>query len=234
MSDFTENSNMCACDNTVSEKTCLNENNRSSVSPVNDTDVVLEQFPSNPEFKNIGNDILNLDISAWTSIYIPVIPPNLHLSNHNGVTNKFHPKYLKTFIEHNLNLGKVKRIDFVDRNIDSSPITVKGAFVHFDHWYDSNESKYLRHMLDTKQKYKGKGYVYNDKLCTFYTRDETGATHSAYLTYKINYKPIEEADYDVNVHQLKAVIKRFEQDKVESDRKINELMARIEELENKK
>ena len=75
-------------------------------------------------------------------------------------------------------------------------------------------------------------YQYNDKLCTFYTRDESGATHSAYLMVKINHKPIEEADYDVNVHQLKAVIKKFEQEKIESDKKIEELTARIRELEN--
>ena len=50
---------------------------------------------------------------------------------------------------------------------------------------------------------------------------------------KINHKPIEEAEYDVNVHQLKAVIKKFEQEKIESDNKIEELTARIKELENK-
>ena len=47
---------------------------------------------------------------------------------------------------------------------------------------------------------------------------------------KINYKPIEEADYDVNVHQLKAVIKRFEQEKIESEQQIEDLQKINDEL----
>jgi hypothetical protein len=200
---------------------------------VQDIDMVKEQFPANPMFAGLANEKLEISDTEWTSIYIPVIPSTLHLSNQNGVTNKFYPKYLKSFLENNLNLGKIKRIDFVDRNIETSPVPVKGAFVHFDYWFDSNEAKYLRHILNTKQKFRQMGYQYNDKLCTFYTRDESGATHSAYLMVKINHKPIEEAEYDVNVHQLKAVIKKFEQEKIESVNKIEELTARIKELENK-
>ena len=113
----------------------------------------------------------------------------------------------------------------------SSTVTVKGAFIHFEYWYNSNEAKYLRHILDTKQKYRQMGYQYNDKMCSFYTRDESGATHPAYLMMKINYKPIEEADYDVNVHQLKAVIKRFEQEKIESEQQIEDLQQVLGELE---
>jgi len=198
-----------------------------------DMEIVKEQFPPNPSYLGLANEKLEIPENEWTSIYIPVIPTNLHLSNHNNNTNKFYPKYLKNFLENNLNLGKIKRIDFVDRNIETSPVTVKGAFVHFDYWYDSNESKYMRHILNTRHKYRQMGYQYNDKLCTFYTRDETGATHSAYMMFKINHKPIEDAGYDVNVHQLKAVIKKFEQEKVESDKKIEELMNRINDLENK-
>ncbi len=227
MASFDNETNMnCACDNT-NGSVCEQK------SMVQDIDMVKEQFPANPSFTGLANEKLEISDTEWTSIYIPVIPANLHLSNHDGVTNKFYPKYLKSFLENNLNLGKIKRIDFVDRNIETSPVTVKGAFVHFDYWFDSNEAKYLRHILNTKQKHRQMGYQYNDKLCTFYTRDESGATHSAYLMVKINHKPIEEADYDVNVHQLKAVIKKFEQEKIESDKKIEELTARIRELENK-
>ena len=198
-----------------------------------DMEIVKEQFPPNPSFLGLANEKLEIPEKEWTSIYIPVIPTNLHLSNHNNTTNKFYPKYLKNFLENNLNLGKIKRIDFVDRNIENSPVTVKGAFVHFDYWYDSNESKYMRHILNTKQKYRQMGYQYNDKLCTFYTRDETGSTHSAYMMFKINHKPIEDAEYDVNVHQLKAVIKKFEQEKVESDKKIMDLQKVNSELNDR-
>tara|TARA_B110000967_G_C18901423_1_gene575602 strand:- start:396 stop:1058 length:663 start_codon:yes stop_codon:yes gene_type:complete len=194
-------------------------------------DHILENFPRNPEFKGVGNDRLDLTgLSQWTSIYIPVVPTNLHLSNQDNVTNRFYPKNLKTFIENNLNLGKVKRVDFVDRNIETSSVTVKGAFIHFEYWYDSDESKYVRHILDTKQKYRQMGYQYNDKMCSFYTRDSSGATHPAYLMMKINHKPIEEVDYDVNVHQLKAVINRFEQEKIVSDNTITDLNNTISEL----
>ena len=203
----------------------------SSVAPHVEIDHILENFPRNPEFKGLGNNQLDTNnLNTWTSIYIPVVPANLHLSNHKNETNRFYPKNLKTFIENNLNLGKVKRVDFVDRDIESSTVTVKGAFIHFDYWYDSNEAKYLRHILDTKQKHRQMGYQYNDQMCSFYTRDETGATHPAYLMMKINHKPIEEVDYDVNVHQLKAVIKRFEQDKVESEQIITDLRKEIAEL----
>jgi hypothetical protein len=210
----------------------INESEMSSaVTPsYTEVDHILENFPRNPEFKGLGNDQIETGLNTWSSIYIPVIPGNLHLSNHNDETNRFYPKNLKTFIENNLNLGKVKRVDFVDRNIDSSTVTVKGAFIHFEYWYNSNEAKYLRHILDTKQKYRQMGYQYNDKMCSFYTRDESGATHPAYLMMKINYKPIEEADYDVNVHQLKAVIKRFEQEKIESEQQIEDLQKINDEL----
>jgi len=211
----------------------MNESEMSSasVTPQVEIDHILENFPRNPEFKGMGNNQLDTNnLNTWSSIYIPVVPTNLHLSNHKNETNRFYPKNLKTFIENNLNLGKVKRIDFVDRDIESSSVTVKGAFVHFDHWYDSNEAKYLRHILDTKQKYRQMGYQYNDQFCSFYTRDESGATHPAYLMMKINHKPIEEVDYDVNVHQLKAVIKRFEQDKVESEQTITDLRMEVSNL----
>lgn len=210
----------------------INESEMSStVAPYIEVDHILENFPRNPAFKGLGNEPIQSDnLNTWSSIYIPVVPGNLHLSNHNNETNRFYPKNLKTFIENNLNLGKVRRIDFVDRNIETSTITVKGAFIHFEYWYDSNEAKYLRHILDTKQKYRQMGYQYNDKMCSFYTRDESGATHPAYLMMKINHKPIEEVDYDVNVHQLKAVIKRFEQEKNESDKKIMDLQKINSEL----
>ena len=210
----------------------LNQSEMSSATVSHqEIDHILENFPRNPEFKGVGNDRLDLTgLSQWTSIYIPVVPTNLHLSNQDNVTNRFYPKNLKTFIENNLNLGKVKRVDFVDRNIETSSVTVKGAFIHFEYWYDSDESKYVRHILDTKQKYRQMGYQYNDKMCSFYTRDSSGATHPAYLMMKINHKPIEEVDYDVNVHQLKAVINRFEQEKIVSDNTITDLNNTISEL----
>ena len=210
----------------------LNQSEMSSATVSHqELDHILENFPRNPEFKGVGNDRLDLTgLSQWTSIYIPVVPTNLHLSNQDNVTNRFYPKNLKTFIENNLNLGKVKRVDFVDRNIETSSVTVKGAFIHFEYWYDSDESKYVRHILDTKQKYRQMGYQYNDKMCSFYTRDSSGATHPAYLMMKINHKPIEEVDYDVNVHQLKAVINRFEQEKIVSDNTITDLNNTISEL----
>ena len=170
--------------------------------------------------------------SENTSLYVPVIPPTLYFqTSETGEYKRFEPKYLKYYIENCMRIGKVKRIDFATREVPNYKTPQTCAFIHFDCLYDNYETKMMRNNLQKAGKHCHYGFENEHSYSKFgfYGNDNK----NAHLLFKINHKPIEEADYDVNVHQLKAVIKKFEQEKIESDNKIEELTARIKELENK-
>ena len=108
-------------------------------------DPVRELFPmdSYPSFNK-----LELEDSEWKSLYIPAVMNGLILSNPiDRKNNRFHAKYLKSFIENNLCIGKVKRIDFVQRQMESSNLPVTSAYIHFEYWFDSDFVKDLRNVL---------------------------------------------------------------------------------------
>jgi hypothetical protein len=57
---------------------------------------------------------LNTD-EDWNSLYIPILPTNMYIQHPDNTSNTFQPRNLKAFIENDLNLGKVHRVDFIDR-----------------------------------------------------------------------------------------------------------------------
>ena len=161
-----------------------------------------------------------LDDDQWKSVYIPVIPNNLYLANplNASMSTRFQAKYLKSFIENNLQLGSVKRIDFVDRSIENSDVPVKSAYIHFNYWFDSKNAKTLRYNLNTHGKHRQNGYFAGEGIGSkFYSVLGDGNTGSGYFMFKINHKPIEEVDYDVNVPQLVAANRILEQKVKEKD-----------------
>ena len=147
---------------------------------------------------------MKLDENEWTSLYIPVIPDNLLLQNHYDRVHKFYPKYLHGFIEKVLRIGKIRRIDFVDRQIQNSPMPVKAAFVHFEYWYNSVQSRNLREKLDTYGQFRQKGYTYKGKRCSFLIPQPDQSVKFGYFDIRINHTPISEVECDRNVHQLYA------------------------------
>ena len=157
---------------------------------------------------------MELEIDSWTSIYIPVLSDKLVLKNHNDMINKFQPKFLRDFLEKVLRIGKVRRIDYVDRDIPNSSTPVKAAFVHFEYWYDTQTARNLRDKLNTYGQFRQKGYMYKGKRCNFYQHsgDITDPARPGYFDIRINHKPIEETECDWNIHQLYAENQRLEKE----------------------
>ena len=155
-----------------------------------------------------------LEEGDWISIYIPVLSDKLVLQNHNDMIHKFQPKFLRDFLEKLLRIGKVRRIDYVDRDIPNSSTPVKGAFVHFEYWYDTQTAHNLRQKLNTYGQFRQKGYMYKGKRCNFFQHsgDITDPARPGYFDIRINHKPIEETECDWNIHQLYAENQRLEQE----------------------
>ena len=167
---------------------------------------------------------LELEDSEWKSLYIPAVMNGLILSNPiDRKNNRFHAKYLKSFIENNLCIGKVKRIDFVQRQMESSNLPVTSAYIHFEYWFDSDFVKDLRNVLASQDRYKVTGFVTKERNWRF-SLYKNGAYSPGCLFFKINHKPIEEVDYEVNIHQLKATTTILENKLKEKDLLIKMLL----------
>ena len=171
---------------------------------------------------------MELGEEDWMSIYIPVLPDGLLLQNHYDTVQKFYPKYLHGFIEKILRIGKIRRIDFIDRQIQASSMPVKAAFVHFEYWYDTKTARNLREKLNSYGQYRQKGYVHQGKRCNFYAvKDGNNFLTPAYFDVRINHTPIQEADSDRNVHQLYAENLALESDLNQANHAIVELQCQL-------
>jgi len=174
-----------------------------------------------------------LAAGEWNSIYIPYLSNQLVLMNHYDVVHPFLPKYLRDFLEKVVRIGKVRRIDFVDRDVPSSTVPVKAAFVHFEYWYDTQTARNLREKLNTYGQYRQKGYIYKGKKCNFYqsmTTYQDGTIRPGYFDIRINHKPIEETDCDRNIHQLYAENLSLERELAERNARIEDLQRELQQL----
>ena len=169
----------------------------------------------------------------WNSIYIPYLSPQLVLMNHHNNVHPFLPKYLRDFLEKVLRIGKIRRIDFVDRDVPSSSVPVKAAFVHFEYWYNTQTARNLREKLNTYGQFRQKGYVYKGTRCNFYQANTTypdGTMRPGYFDIRINHKPIEETECDRNVHQLYAENLLLERELADKNAMIDKLQQELQQL----
>ena len=182
--------------------------------------------------ENVSKTVQKLELSSeqWNSLYIPCLPKEILFDTDKG-TSYINEVSLQYFIEKNLQLGKIKRIDFVDREVTENEkvTTVKAAFIHFDYWHDNNNAKFLRNKLDTEGQFRQKGYYNGQKMMWFYS-EENGAKTPRYFVFKINYKPIPEAETELNIHQLVAANKKLEEVVLEKDDLIKKLMEELDIL----
>lgn len=201
------NGNPCDCSMNAEQTEVTQEEQQSRVPSPPPAEELLFDRPT--EFTR-----MELEVDAWTSIYIPVLSDKLVLKNHNDMINKFQPKFLRDFLEKVLRIGKVRRIDYVDRDIPNSSTPVKAAFVHFEYWYDTQTARNLRDKLNTYGQFRQKGYMYKGKRCNFYQHsgDITDPARPGYFDIRINHKPIEETECDWNIHQLYAENQRLEKE----------------------
>lgn len=170
---------------------------------------------------------LELAANEWMSIYIPVLSDRLLLRNPiNNELYRFYPKYLRDFLEKNLRIGKVKRIDFVDRDIPNSVTPVKAAFVHFEYWYNTPNALNLREKLNTFGQFRQKGYMRQGERYSFYLANDNpvySEMTTGYFDIRINHKPIQDMGTDRNVNQLHAEILLLEKACAEKDQRIIDL-----------
>lgn len=177
---------------------------------------------------------LELAESDWASLYIPYIHESLMLENRNGRIESFYPRQLSDFIERDLNLGKVSRVDFVDRNDTNESLSGKSAYIHFKYWNNNKNVEYLRNKLNEHGTFRQRGYYDGVKQRSFYSRDANGDKALGYLLFKINHKPIPEVSIELNVHQLAAANEYLENELKQRDERILELEKQLEELTKNK
>jgi hypothetical protein len=182
--------------------------------------------------ENVAKSAQKLELSSeqWNSLYIPCLPKEILFDTDKG-TSYINENSLQYFIEKNLQLGKIKRIDFVDREVveNEHTITVKAAFIHFEYWHDNNNAKFLRNKLDTEGQFRQKGY-YNGKNMMWFYSEENSVKTPRYFVFKINYKPIPEAETELNIHQLVAANKKLEEILLEKDELVKKLMDELDML----
>jgi len=152
----------------------------------------------------------------WKSMYIPLIPDNMFVSDRGGMF-PFHAEQLKHIIQHELGIGEVSRIDFVMSEQGRS------AYVHFTKWYDNGYVEDLRNELNVR----GNMRLYKFGKFSFMRSPEVGVFRPAFLVFKINHKPIDEAPTDANVHQLAAANKFLDALVKEQAAEIAELKAKL-------
>jgi len=160
-----------------------------------------------------------LSDTDWKSMYIPCIPENMFVVDKlGGQSYPFHQDQLKWIIEQGLGVGEVSRIDFV-RNIKEDGSTVLSAYVHFKKWHDNSFVENLRNELNTS----GSKRIHYFGQYSFHRSLDIASIQRAFLVFKINHKPIEEAPADINVHQAMAAAKFL-------DAKVKEQEAEIAKL----
>ena len=173
---------------------------------------------------------LTMTDADWNSLYIPLIPNSMSLLHPDGTTRAFQPKHLGSFIENDLQLGKISRIDFIDRKIDNVG-TVKAVFIHFEYWNDNAAVASLRHTLNTQEHARQTGYYDGRNFHKFLVRNENGDKVPGYFAFKINHKPIPEVDEtELNMAQLVAANKVLTEKMAERDAEIRRLTEELTAL----
>jgi len=173
----------------------------------------------------------------WNSLYIPSIPSGLHTFSEGGtIAEPFTEARLIHMIEEYLYLGKVSRVDFVEKEGRA-----RSAFVHFEYWNKHETVDIFRHILNTEGAAKFSSMdeweiknVKNEKKDLRFGLLARQALREFHLLFKINHTPIPAADGTQNVHQLAAANEFLENKVKELEKKVLELENKVKELEDSK
>jgi hypothetical protein len=173
---------------------------------------------------------LELKPDEWTSLHIPILPNGLSVELKSGWFEYVNENTLKRFIEERLRVGKVKRIDFVERDDLTFSPPVKAAFIHFDSWNDNKGARFLRDKLNTEGNFRQKGFFDGTTLRKFMVQQSSGEPQDAFFVFKINHRPIPDADTcGLNIHQLLAIKTKLEGTIENMSKEIEELKKQLEE-----
>lgn len=185
------------------------------------------------EITNDGGETIELNDEDWNSLYIPILPTNMSIQHPDATINTFQPRNLKSFIENDLKLGKILRVDFIDRELEDGQI-VKSVFIHFESWNNNANAKFLRDKLNKEGQFKQKGYYDGYNMHKFMVRNDNAEKVPGYFVFKINHKPIPDVTTtELNMSQLVAANKVLEEKMAERDELIEKLQAELAELRGK-
>lgn len=187
---------------------------------------IAEQNKNQKVMPTKSSKPLELEEGEWSSLYVSNIPNMLGVECGDNTFMRVHPRDIEMIVESNLMLGKVDRVDYVKRETDTG-VFVNDAFVHFQYWYDNDEAKeFRRQMNDGNHSIKVNGYHIGSTRRNLVVFQNNGMKKSAYLNFKINHKPIEDAgETDMNIHQLVAANK-FLNEELESKNAIIEKLEK--------
>ena len=167
---------------------------------------------------------LILGKDEWSSIYLPQISNTLVLNEISSSpepgeivdpTDKTTPiteDVLIWMFEKSLELGKVKRVDYITRASVGSNPPVRSAFVHFEYWYDTENVHLIRENMIKFGVWKWSIVNDHDRRVSMHFMDTINGKFTVrYLNLKINAMPIPEADPNLNIHQLAVAKSALEQ-----------------------
>ena len=209
--------------------------------------VIFQEPPVNITMPSSGEtQILQLDESDWTGLHIPIITNDICLDG-----NAFQPTDFEDLIENKLKIGKVHRIDYVERDDvvktaygkiehinkgdvvpNSTPVTA--IFVHMKYWYDTTATHMIRNTLNQSGQYYLKGYWDNEIQNVHAFTNKNNSFKNPYFVLKINHRPIPDADGKLNIHQLTAIKTKLEKEieelKTISKKAVEDLYVLLEEV----
>jgi len=145
-----------------------------------DTTMAPQLPPYSPELILSDND--------WKSIYVPVVPTDLTFDGSEVDLTQLFEEHLK--------LGRIKRIDYISRKLADSDKDIRSAYVHFDYWSDNQETVRVRKFIDQCGEFQCRGFYTGFHFKRF--------DRNRFLAFKVNHKPIPDADGSLNIHQLTA------------------------------
>ena len=163
----------------------------------------------------------------WMSIYIPIVPSDLSISG----LRMDNEMAFQQYFEQILPVGKVSRVDFIQRDSKSGTHKVTSAFVHFSAWFEeSPSSKDFRSCLESTGNLTLSGARAADGTNLLF-RSSINPDNLRFINLKINKTPIQRvAEIPKNIHQIINNYGVMEEVISEQNARIDELSALVERL----
>ena len=115
---------------------------------------------------DFSSPILALKKSDWSMLRIPHVPIVNFGANAGSWPDDLLRRNLAEFIEHKLKLGHVAWVDF-DSRAPPHVKTNRGAYVRFDHWFDTPLVKNVRDDIEKEGGFLCRGYQDGDLFHSF-------------------------------------------------------------------
>ena len=147
------------------------------------------------EFQSAPAPLTKLNV-PFKSLYIPVLPKDMSLDGEH----LFSEAALTNYFEEKIQLGKVNRIDYVEKKLPNNGTNIS-AFVHFDMWYETSEN--MLYDLKEESEIRLNGYWTPNRRQYINIRSMNNLALHRYFAVRINRTPIPEVKVpELNIHQL--------------------------------